>query len=194
MSSENKVQWIYSSRDNPELAERYDQWAKDYDSDLEQDFGWVGPQQAVEVFSKYVPKDARVLDAGAGTGLVGKSLHELGYRELVAMDLSQGMLDEAHKKGVYLELRRMVMGETLDFPTDHFDGVVSVGVLTVGHAPASSLERAGPGHQARRLHRIHPSAGRVRRQRVQRNPERVGVQREVEAGGGRREVPAPAQR
>jgi SAM-dependent methyltransferase len=140
MSSENKVQWVYSARDNPELAERYDQWASDYDADLEQDFGWIAPRQAVEVFSKYVPKDARVLDAGAGTGLVGKFLYELGYRELVAMDLSQGMLDEAHKKGIYLELRRMVMGEVLDFPTDHFDGVVSVGVLTVGHAPASSLD------------------------------------------------------
>ena len=140
MSSENKVQWVYSARDNPELAERYDEWARDYDSDLEQDFGWIGPQQAVLVFSRYVPKSARVLDAGAGTGLVGKFLYELGYRELVAMDLSQGMLDEARKKGIYLELRRMVMGETLDFPTDHFDGVVSVGVLTVGHAPASSLE------------------------------------------------------
>ena len=34
----------------------------------------------------------------------------------------------------------MVMGETLDYDTDSFDAVVTVGVLTVGHAPASSLE------------------------------------------------------
>ena len=34
----------------------------------------------------------------------------------------------------------MVMGEQLDFATDSFDAVVSVGVLTVGHAPASSLD------------------------------------------------------
>ena len=34
----------------------------------------------------------------------------------------------------------MVMGETLDFITGSFDAVVSVGVLTLGHAPASSLD------------------------------------------------------
>ena len=34
----------------------------------------------------------------------------------------------------------MVMGEPLDFATDSFDAVVSVGVFTVGHAPASSLD------------------------------------------------------
>jgi SAM-dependent methyltransferase len=34
----------------------------------------------------------------------------------------------------------MVMGEPLGFDTDSFDAVVSVGVLTVGHAPPSSLD------------------------------------------------------
>jgi len=32
------------------------------------------------------------------------------------------------------------MGEKPDFPSDSFDAVVTVGVLTVGHAPASSLD------------------------------------------------------
>lgn len=140
MENLNKVQWVYSSQNNQELAERYDQWAKDYDADLDQDFGWIAPQRVVEFFSKHVPKDARILDAGAGTGLAGEILSGLGYGQIVAMDLSQGMLDEAAKKGVYQEFHRMVMGETLDFPSDSFDGVVTVGVLTVGHAPASSLD------------------------------------------------------
>ena len=34
----------------------------------------------------------------------------------------------------------MVMGEHLDFPTGAFDAVITVGVLTVGHAPAESLD------------------------------------------------------
>ncbi len=136
----NTVQWISSSRNNQELAERYDHWAKDYDTDLEQDFEWVAPQKAAEVFAKYVPKSGRVLDAGAGTGLVGKFLSESGYSNLVAMDLSMGMLEEARKKKVYQEFHQMVMGETLGFSADYFDAVVSVGVLTVGHAPASSLD------------------------------------------------------
>ena len=62
-----------------------------------------------------------------------------GYRNPVAMDLSQGMLEEARKKGVYQEVHRMELGKPLNFLTDSFDAVISVGVLTVGHAPASSL-------------------------------------------------------
>ena len=140
MENLNKVQWVYSSQNNQELAERYDQWAKDYDADLDQDFGWIAPQRVVDFFSKHVPKDARILDAGAGTGLAGEILSSLGYGQIVAMDLSQGMLDEAEKKGVYQEFHRMVMGETLGFPSDSFGGVITVGVFTLGHAPASSID------------------------------------------------------
>ena len=39
MDRGEKVQWIYSSRNNRELESRYDQWAKDYDADLEEGFG-----------------------------------------------------------------------------------------------------------------------------------------------------------
>ncbi len=140
MESESKVQWVYSSENNDELGERYDEWAAEYDVDLEEDFAWEAPQRAVEYVAKHVPTLASVLDAGAGTGLVGELLSKRGYKILTAMDLSQGMLDVAAKKGVYQELRQMAMGEPLDLPTDGYDAVVCVGVLTVGHAPAHSLD------------------------------------------------------
>jgi SAM-dependent methyltransferase len=140
MEQENKVQWVYSSKSKEELEERYDQWAKDYDADLERDFAWQGPEVAAEIFAGYVPEDAKILDAGAGTGLVGFFLAKKGYRSIVAMDLSRGMLEEARKKNVYREFHQMVMGETLDFPNDSFDSTISIGVLTVGHAPANSLD------------------------------------------------------
>lgn len=136
---QNRIQWVYSSQNNEELAERYDEWATAYDSDLAEKFGWVAPQMATDVFSRHVPRDAMVLDAGAGTGLVGECLAGLGYRDLVAVDLSTGMLEQAREKGVYSELRQMVMGDPLDFLTDSFGAVISVGVFTLGHAPATSL-------------------------------------------------------
>ena len=136
-----RVQWIYSSHDNKELADRYDQWAKDYEADLDECFVWLGPHKAVELFVSYVPgKEVRVLDAGAGTGLVGELLARQGYNNLVAMDLSVSMLEEARKKNAYQEFHQMVMGESLDYATDSFDAVISIGVLTVGHAPASSFD------------------------------------------------------
>ena len=140
MSSENKVQWVYASENNQQLQERYDEWAKDYDEDLEDDFGYVIPRMAAEAFSRFVPRDARVLDAGAGTGLVGVELDRLGYSNIEAMDLSRGMLDEAKQKGVYADFHQMVMGESLDFDTGGFDATIGVGVFTLGHAPASSFD------------------------------------------------------
>ena len=65
---------------------------------------------------------------------------DLGYRDLIAIDLSQGMLDEARNKNVYAELHQMVLGETLDFDSGLFEGVISVGVFTLGHAPASAFD------------------------------------------------------
>lgn len=139
MKAHNRVQWVYSSRDNHELAERYDQWSSEYDVDLAEEFGWVGPKRAADTLARYVPRDATILDAGAGTGLVGQCLADLGYHDLVGIDLSPGMLREAAGKGVYRELRQMVLGAPLDLETDAFDAVISVGVFTVGHAPAEAL-------------------------------------------------------
>ncbi len=140
MNSENKVQWVYASENNQQLEDRYDEWAKDYDDDLESDFGYVIPKVAAETFEGFVSKDARVLDAGAGTGLVGVELHRLGYTNIEAMDLSRGMLEEASRKGVYSGFHQMVMGEPLDFDTGSYDAAIGVGVFTLGHAPASSFD------------------------------------------------------
>ena len=140
MNSENRVQWVYASESNQQLQERYDQWAKEYDEDLESDFGYVMPRIAAETFKQFVPTESRVLDAGAGTGMVGVELNRLGYKNIDAMDMSQGMLDEARDKGVYGSLYQMVMGEPLDLDTGSYDAAICVGVLTLGHAPASSLE------------------------------------------------------
>ena len=74
MEKQDKLQWVYSSRDNQELAERYNQWAKEYDYDLLQEIRSSGPELSVEFFARYVAKEAKILDAGAGTGIVGEIL------------------------------------------------------------------------------------------------------------------------
>ena len=51
---------------------------------------------------KDTPKDkVKVMDAGAGTGLVGVELHKFGFTTIDALDISPGMLNEAKKKNVY---------------------------------------------------------------------------------------------
>ncbi|HAL49076.1 MAG: class I SAM-dependent methyltransferase [SAR202 cluster bacterium] len=140
MEPQNRVQWVYEAKDNEDLTGRYDEWGAEYDRDMEDGLGYVGPRDTAELFARYVSKDARVLDAGAGTGLVGRELRRLGFNDLVAIDMSEGMLEEARAKGVYGAMHLMVLGERLDFPSNSFGGTICVGVLTLGHAPARSIE------------------------------------------------------
>ena len=135
----DRVHEVYSAKNTEELAAQYDQWAKEYEEDLLPE-NYTGPEPAVAVLAKYVPKDARILDAGAGTGLVGQFLHQRDYGNLEAMDLSPGMLEEARKKNVYTALHQGILGEPLAFATDSFDAIISVGTFTLGHAPSSGFD------------------------------------------------------
>jgi predicted TPR repeat methyltransferase len=137
---EERVQWVYAAQNNQELAERYDAWAKEYDADV-QSLGYKIPGIITGLMGRYVqPSNTPVLDAGAGTGIMGELLTNLRYDHLMAMDLSQGMLDVAGGKNVYKGLRQMVMGEHLDFPDSMFAATVASGVLSLGHAPPSSFD------------------------------------------------------
>ena len=84
--------------------------------------------------------NSNVLDAGAGTGLVGLALAEHGFQNLTAMDLSEGMLKEARNKNVYKSFDQMTLGEHLDYETNSFDAVITVGVMTLGHAGPESFD------------------------------------------------------
>jgi len=134
------VEWVYSSTNPEQLEGRYDTWAETYDAEMDQSYGWSAPQITVPMVQKYVPKDGRILDAGVGTGLVGQLLAEAGYTDLTGIDFSKEMLNQARLKSVYRTLRQMELGKPLDFAPHIFDAVICVGVFTLGHAPASSLD------------------------------------------------------
>jgi SAM-dependent methyltransferase len=140
MNRRERVNWVYASKDNDELAERYDRWAEDYEQDLIEVYGRVVRDPFVDSVMRHVAKDASILDAGVGTGLLGACLYQYGYRHLVGIDLSEGMLAQARRKNIYQALHRMVLGEPLDFAAGEFDATICAGVFTPGHAPASALE------------------------------------------------------
>jgi predicted TPR repeat methyltransferase len=83
----NRLQNVYSARDNRELASRYDEWADDYEDDM-LSLGYAIPAVAAGFVGRYVPLRGTVLDAGAGTGLFGSILSVLGYEDLVGIDIS----------------------------------------------------------------------------------------------------------
>ena len=91
--------------------------------------------------AKYVAdKGAKVLDAGAGTGMVGEELAGQGFKRITALDMSPGMLATANEKAVYEELVVGELGKPLPFETDGFAGTTCIGVLTIGHAPPEALD------------------------------------------------------
>lgn len=130
---------VYGAKSQEDLEKAYDNWAEDYDSDLFQ-FGYLFPSVTAGYVGRYIPKGAKVVDAGAGTGLIGRILYAMGYSDITAFDLSQGMLDVAAKLDVYKQLDRQVIGEPLKYDTDSFDACTSVGTFTEGHAPASGFD------------------------------------------------------
>lgn len=140
MTSQDRIESVYAAKSNAELQARYDDWAAEYDQDLGADSVWISPRIAVAQLAEHVDVGSTILDAGAGTGLVGERLAAAGFRDLVAIDLSPGMLAVARAKGVYRDLRQMTLGQPLAFTDDAFDAAIAVGVFTTGHAPARAFD------------------------------------------------------
>ena len=130
---------VYAAGDPAEVARLYDRWAATYDADMAR-AGYRHPAIATALLARHLAPGARpVLDAGAGTGLAGDWLGILGYPEVEALDLSEGMLAIARARGVYTALHHAALGGPLPLPEGRFAGVICTGVLTTGHVGAEAL-------------------------------------------------------
>ncbi len=135
-----RIQRVYGAKDYAELMNAYEGWASEYDADLEA-LGFSSPMAAAVLLDTYLPdKDARVLDAGAGTGMVGVELARRRFSRITALDMSPGMLATAKEKGVYEDFVIGELGKPLPFETGGFAGTTCVGVFTYGHALPESLD------------------------------------------------------
>ncbi len=140
LPSRYDLESVYAAKDSQEIAALYDRWADDYEESI-LGWGYLTPGVTSWFIGRFVEdRTASVLDAGAGTGLMGDVLAALGYSEVTAIDISEKMLAHARRKGVYKEVRTMELGRDLDLPTGAFAGVVATGVFAAGHAPPESLD------------------------------------------------------
>lgn len=78
-------------------------------------------------FTKYLPKQGRILDLGCGAGRTTFGLHRLGYTDLVGVDISPGMVEAAqgHARRLGLSIP-FVVGDACSLPFDEneFDGAL----------------------------------------------------------------------
>ena len=144
----------YSDPPTDKLMEFYAAWAETYDSDLIDAYGYMAPADAVAgLHALGLPQDARILDAGCGTGQAGALLAAAGYTRVDGADLSPEMRAVAGRLGVYRNLFHLDM--TTDYapqlaefggPDDGqydaaYDAVICVGVFGYGPPHVGDLPR-----------------------------------------------------
>ena len=131
---------VYGAKSATEVAALYDGWAETYDSEMAA-AGYRHPSICLALLSRSIQAgEGPILDAGAGTGVLGPWLGIMGFFPVEALDISAGMLAVAAKRGGYAKLHNLALGEPLPFADGHFAGIVSAGVFTTGHVGSEGLD------------------------------------------------------
>ncbi|MCP4332755.1 MAG: methyltransferase domain-containing protein [Gammaproteobacteria bacterium] len=126
--------------DNPgDKQALFDDWALTYDHDLVNEMGYVADAEACRRLEASVPeRQARILDAGCGTGLVGRRLQQAGYTDIHGSDYSEKMLAEARACGAYRSLQQHDLTQPIE--TDQlYDAAIVVGVFAFSVPSAEHL-------------------------------------------------------
>jgi len=136
----NKIP-IYKLKTTNEVMNYYDEWGLEnkYDQDMAE-WNYTGPKETVEVFKKYSKnKNAKIYDAGCGTGLVGVELKKFGYHYFDGADLSQKLLDLV-PKNLYQNLSKIDLNKNININDNNYDAVMCVGTFTFGHVKPPALD------------------------------------------------------
>lgn len=126
------------------MANIYDEWSDTYDMTMTQFYN--GPRQAAEAAEEVVDEaakaTARVLDVAAGTGNVGRHLHQRGFRLIDALEPSKGMMSQLDKTGLYTNkfIEFVGHGYETQVPADTYDLVISSGGFGEGHIPVKGID------------------------------------------------------
>lgn len=131
---------VYGATTPEQIAALYDGWAARYEADMAA-AGYRHPTICLALLTRHLPRgEGPVLDAGAGTGLIGQWLKIVGYPVAEALDISEGMLAVAAAKGCYSAVHRAALGSALPLADHRFAGIIAAGVFTSGHVGAEGLD------------------------------------------------------
>ena len=136
---DNKIP-IYQLKSKEKVLNYYDNWTKkeQYNKDMVI-WNYEAPQNTASLLNKHaIDKKINILDAGCGTGLVGKELKKYGYSNLTGVDFSQSMLDLI-PTGIYHTIDLIDLNEPLKYEDNTFDAIMCVGTFTYGHVKAHAL-------------------------------------------------------
>ncbi|XP_028409602.1 methyltransferase-like protein 27 [Dendronephthya gigantea] len=132
-----------------EIKDVYTAWGKTYDKSMVKDHGYTGPTVAAKLLSQKLKEfgysnDARIVDLGCGTGLVGEQLSKNGYKNIDGVDITPELLELAKAKGMYGSLKQGIMGspqcKELGLEENQYDAAICVGVFTLAHVKQEGLD------------------------------------------------------
>lgn len=125
----------YSLETNEQTLNHYRSWAETYDKEVSEVNGYAQPQRVAEMATQLQPnQDARILDAGCGSGLSGEALKAAGFNNIDGCDFSPEMLEKSLEKGCYSKLFEADLNATIpDTADESYDMATCVGVFSFGH-------------------------------------------------------------
>ncbi|CAG2108851.1 unnamed protein product [Medioppia subpectinata] len=129
------IQEVLSTADLNVTKKWYSKWASNYEQDIAF-MEYNGPEVTVNEFlSLNIPKDARILDIGMGTGNVGIHLKQNGYTNIDGLDASPEMVEIAKQRNCYKNLICSSVEKETRLPIEDktYDVVIMAGCLCPGH-------------------------------------------------------------
>ena len=136
---DNKIP-IYQLKSKEKVLDYYHNWTKkgEYNKDMVV-WNYEAPKNTAFLFNKHaMDKKINIIDAGCGTGLVGKELKKYGFNNLTGVDFSQDMLDLIPTE-IYHTVDLIDLNEPLKYKDNTFDALLCVGAFTYGHVKANAL-------------------------------------------------------
>jgi predicted TPR repeat methyltransferase len=140
MPGDDYLSNVYKVAHGNEMRSYYDKWAAEYEAELTAK-GYATPARCAQALARHLPdRAAPVLDFACGTGLAGVALRGEGFQTLDGFDLSPGMLEQAHKKGVYRDLIQADADQPMDVRARGYAAILSSGGIGVGAAPGPCID------------------------------------------------------
>ena len=124
------------------VFDRYDQHAEKY-SEFYTGLGIPDHAHLAKYLTERgFPKDTPILDAGCGTGLTVQALAKEGFNNVVGIDGSAGMVEEAKKLGLYKDaiVGFIGMGKFPEELKGKFKVAVTAGTFIVSHFPSVAVD------------------------------------------------------
>jgi len=141
MSGRDFFDLVYDTTEPAENRKLYDEWAATYDRDLLSG-GYATPARCAAALARVARSlDGAVLDYGCGTGISGMALRAKGFTRVDGCDISPGMLKRARQRGVYDRVWQIEPVADLPPEFANYEHITAVGVISVGAAPAETLDR-----------------------------------------------------